>query len=161
MHACSISFVQQILYSSVLVVNAMATLMHGGPGRFQILRSFSTISAVKLGQVHSKMCVEHVLVPPFIPRGGQRKPTSLATNRRRQKGGRAAVIPLGEVNPPPAPEGRAERVGFTGLMPNPHSKSPNLKAIICLRHLQISKSYFLDPLIVPPGGQHSPPGRPK
>ena len=31
-----------------------------------------------------------------------------APNRRKQKGGRAAVIPLGEVNPPP-PEG-SERV---------------------------------------------------
>ena len=46
-------------------------------------------------------------------------------------------------------------------MPNPHAKSPNLKAIICLRHLQISKSEFLDPPIIPPGGQRIPPGRPK
>ena len=39
-------------------------------------------------------------------------PNSLAPNRRMKKGGRAAVIPLGEVNPPPAPEGRElRRVG--------------------------------------------------
>ena len=31
-------------------------------------------------------------------------PKGLASNRRMKKGGRAAVIPLGEVNPPPAPE---------------------------------------------------------
>ncbi len=30
-------------------------------------------------------------------------PKGLATTRRMKKGGRAAVIPLGEVNPPPAP----------------------------------------------------------
>ena len=30
-------------------------------------------------------------------------PKGLASNRRMKKGGRAAVIPLGEVNPPPAP----------------------------------------------------------
>ena len=35
-------------------------------------------------------------------------PKGLASNRRMKKGGRAAVIPLGEVNPPP-PEG-SERV---------------------------------------------------
>ena len=35
-------------------------------------------------------------------------PKGLAPNRRMKKGGRAAVIPLGEVNPPP-PEG-SERV---------------------------------------------------
>ena len=35
-------------------------------------------------------------------------PKGLATTRRKKKGGRAAVIPLGEVNPPP-PEG-SERV---------------------------------------------------
>ena len=40
-------------------------------------------------------------------------------------------------------------------------KSQNLKAIICLRHLQISKSEFLAPPIIPPGGQRIPPGRPK
>jgi hypothetical protein len=33
-------------------------------------------------------------------------PKGLASNRRVKKGGRAAVIPLGEINPPPAPEGR-------------------------------------------------------
>ena len=32
-------------------------------------------------------------------------PKGLASSRRIKKGGRAAVIPLGEVNPPPAPEG--------------------------------------------------------
>ena len=30
-------------------------------------------------------------------------PKRLATTRRMKKGGRAAVVPLGEVNPPPAP----------------------------------------------------------
>ena len=34
-------------------------------------------------------------------------PKGLAPSRRIKKGGRAAVIPLGEVNPPPAPEGRS------------------------------------------------------
>ena len=37
-------------------------------------------------------------------------PKGLAINRRMKKGGRAAVIPLGEVNPPPAPEGRGHAV---------------------------------------------------
>ena len=36
-------------------------------------------------------------------------PKGLAPTRRMKKGGRAAVIPLGEVNPPPAPEGRELR----------------------------------------------------
>ena len=37
----------------------------------------------------------------------------------------------------------------------------NLKAIICIRYLQISKSESLAPPIIPPGGQRIPPGRPK
>ena len=41
------------------------------------------------------------------------------------------------------------------------AKSPNLKAIICLRYLQSSKSEFLAPPIIPPGGQRIPPGRRK
>ena len=41
------------------------------------------------------------------------------------------------------------------------AKSPNLKAIICLRYLQSSKSEFLAPPIIPPGGQRIPPDRPK
>ena len=41
------------------------------------------------------------------------------------------------------------------------AKSPNLKAIIYLRYLQSSKSEFLAPPIIPPGGQRIPPGRPK
>ena len=54
------------------------------------------------------------------PRGSKRQrrlwrspkttyPIGLAPNRRKKKGGRAAVIPLGEVNPPPDPEGRRWR----------------------------------------------------
>ena len=39
-------------------------------------------------------------------------PQGFASNRRMKKGGRAAVVPLGEVNPPPAPQGRGlRRVG--------------------------------------------------
>ena len=34
-------------------------------------------------------------------------PKGLASSRRRKKSGRAAVLPLGEVNPPPATEGRS------------------------------------------------------
>ena len=37
----------------------------------------------------------------------------------------------------------------------------NLKAILCLRHLHISKSESLAPPIIPPGGQRIPPDRPK
>ena len=40
-------------------------------------------------------------------------------------------------------------------------RSVHLKAIICLRYLQISKSESLAPPIIPPGGQRIPPGRPK
>ena len=36
-------------------------------------------------------------------------PKGLASNRKMKKGGRAAVVPLGEVNPPPEPKGRGER----------------------------------------------------
>ena len=41
------------------------------------------------------------------------------------------------------------------------AKAPNLKAIICIRYLQSSKSESLAPPIIPPGGQRIPPGRPK
>ena len=41
------------------------------------------------------------------------------------------------------------------------AKAPNLKAIICLRYLQISKNEFLAPPLIPPGGQRIPPGQPK
>ena len=48
-------------------------------------------------------------------------------------------------------------------MPKPYAKSPNLKAIICQRNLQIFKMQnyrlevsFLDPPIIPPGGQRIP-----
>ena len=37
-------------------------------------------------------------------------PKGLAPTRKLKKGGRAAVIPLGEVNPPPAPQGRGNGV---------------------------------------------------
>ena len=80
-------------------------------------------------------------------------PKGLASNRKMKKGGRAAVIPLGEVIRRPQPE--AEEQGVLDRQP----KSPNLKAIICIRYLPISKSEFLAPPIIPPGGQRVPPGR--
>ena len=47
------------------------------------------------------------------------KPKSLTQNRRRQKAdGRAVVISLGDVNPPPARECRPH-----SLMPKPHDKT--------------------------------------
>ena len=79
-------------------------------------------------------------------------PKDLAPSRSKKKGRRAAVIPLGEVNPPPATccgAGRARS----------KAKSVHRKALICLKHLLISKSEFLAPPIIPPGGQRIPPGR--
>ena len=64
------------------------------------------------------------------------------------------VPPRGKAIRRPPRRGGAERAG-------PTARSVNLKALICLRHLQISKSEFLDPPIIPPGGQRIPPGRPK
>ena len=69
-------------------------------------------------------------------------PKGLASNRRMKKGGRAAVIPLGEVNPPPATKWQ-QRV----LDRQPNAKSPNLKAIICLRNLQIFKMQNYRPAV--------------
>ena len=46
-------------------------------------------------------------------------PKGLATTRRKKKGRRAAVIPLGEVNPPPAPEGQSRACRTNSQMPNP------------------------------------------
>ena len=40
-------------------------------------------------------------------------------------------------------------------------KSVHRRSLICLRHLQISKSDFLAPPIIPVGGQRIPAGRPK
>ena len=55
-------------------------------------------------------------------------PKVLASNRRLKKGGRAAVIPLGEVNPPPAPEGRSWACQIKSQMPkSTNFKSPILK----------------------------------
>ena len=45
-------------------------------------------------------------------------PKGLASNRRKKKSGRAAVVPLGEVNPPPAPEGRSRACQIKSQMPN-------------------------------------------
>ena len=68
-------------------------------------------------------------------------PKGLAPTRRMKKGGRAAVIPLGEVNPPPAPEGSEQGVLDRQL------KTLTLKALIMpYRRLQISKNYLLAPL---------------
>ena len=50
-------------------------------------------------------------------------PTGLAPDRRKKKGGRAAVIPLGEVNPPPAPEGRSRACQTDLQKPKPQAKS--------------------------------------
>ena len=88
---------------------------------------------------------------PQSPRA--RKPKSLATTCRRQKGGRAAVMPLG------ASQSAARPGGAEPSVLDRTPRSVNLKALICLRHLQISKSEFLAPPIIPPGGQHIPPGR--
>ena len=89
-------------------------------------------------------------------------PKGLATTRRMKKGGRAAVIPLGEVNQPAAPLVGAEQ-GVLDRQPKAEvtAKSPHLKAITCIRYLPNSKSDFLAPPIIPPGGQRIPPGRPR
>ena len=84
----------------------------------------------------------------------------LASNRRKKKGGRAAVIPLGEVNPPPAPEGRGYGVLLRVLDRLPEAeakaKSPALKAYICLKiPAKLKKRVFSPP------GLRIPPGRPK
>ena len=77
-------------------------------------------------------------------------PKGLASNRKMKKSGRAAVIPLGEVNPPPAPLVGAEQ-GVLDRLPEAEAtaKSPHLKAITCIRYLPSSKSEFLAPPIIP------------
>ena len=68
---------------------------------------------------------------------------------------------MGEAIRRPPRRGGAGRVRITLQNLEAKAKSPNLKAIICLRHLQSSKSESLAPPIIPPGGQRIPPGRPK
>ena len=58
-------------------------------------------------------------------------------------------------------ESAARPVGVEQSVLDRTPKSVHRRALICLRHLQISKSEFLAPPIIPPGGQRIPPGRPK
>ena len=92
-------------------------------------------------------------------------PKGIAPKRTMKKGGRAAVIPLGEFNPPPAPCGaelgvsdfilNAKSIFFT----SPNFKSPNLKSIICKSSkckLELTCSvFFLPPYNPPSRSAHS------
>ena len=80
------------------------------------------------------------------------RPCPKSQNEKRRAGG--GDPPWGSQS---AARSAAEEQGVLDRTP----KSVHRKALICLRHLQISKSEFLAPPIIPPGGQRIPPGRPK
>ena len=63
-----------------------------------------------------------------------------------KNGGRAAVMPLGARQSAARPGGAEQGVLDRQPKAEATAKAPNLKAIICLRYLQSSKSEFLPPL---------------
>ena len=80
------------------------------------------------------------------------RPCLKSQNEKRRAGGG---------DPPWGSQSAARPVGAEQGVLDRTPKSPNLKALICLRHLQISKSELLAPPLIPPGGQRIPPDRPK
>ena len=116
--------------------------------------SFLAVWAVKLGQVRSKK-------PKTIVQINVADIAEIDKDKTLQPPGAIKKGRAGGGVPPWGRQSAARPVGAEQRVLDRTPKSPNIRAIICLRHLQISKSEFLAPPIIPPGGQRIPPGRPK